>query len=569
MNMDFQKLLLEKQYLDKVIAMGPYHYELFFELRNGYQIPLTITFSSMFPTQLPIVHINEKYHHIPNIPHVMSSGLVCFLDKEGVIWSDIPERTLDFVFERVEQVLISNSPQIEYHREFSYYFGTLENTEPVFSVYTPEDEPKEISVLAMGGKPFAFLADDMESRTLLGKLLNSNINSRNFEKAFYIPLDHIYEGKVPQLDRFWNNEEIPKIIRNHVTDDTLSKIMKFSMNKKRYFYLIRIPLLTGDQTIIGLRYEKVNHSLSKRVIPLLDDSIADHFNVTPLFVFRNDDSTLVDRGGGVQKPINALLVGCGSIGSDLLFLLTRSGIKHFTLIDNDELKIENTYRHFLGMNKSLESKTKVQLLKEEFENRYPNVQIKTIENEVVDTIENGIIDLNDFDLILVAIGDPNIERRLNKLILESSTPAIFTWVEAYGIGGHALVVNNGGKGCYECLIDSELRMYSTFAGKSDVPFIKNMNGCAGSFTPYGSIDSMETAILASRLVLRYLYDDIKGNPLVSWKGSTKSFEENGYQTSNRYEQSTEILNQDDYEYINTSCKICSNLKDEVYSNAQS
>lgn len=566
MNTDFQKLLQEKEYLEKVIEVESFHYEIFFKLRNGYQLPLTITFSPLFPTKLPIVHINQKYHHTPDIPHVMSSGLVCFLDKEGVIWSDVPERTLDFVFDRVEQVLISDSPQIEYHREFSYYFGTLENIEPIFSVYTPDDEPKEISVLAMGGKPFAFLTDHMESRSLLSKLLNSNINSRNLEKAFYIPLDHTYEGKVPQLDRFWSNEEIINIIKDHVTNDTLLKINKFSTNKKRYFYLLRIPLLTGDQTIIGLWYEKINHSLSKRVIPLIDDSIADDFNVTPLFVFRNDDTTLVERGGGVQKPLNALLVGCGSVGSDLLFMLARSGIKHFTLIDNDKLKIENSYRHFLGMNKSIESKTKVKLLKEEFEKRYPNVQIQTIENEVVDAIENGKIDLNDFDLILVAIGDPNIERRLNKLILESSTPAIFTWVEAYGIGGHALIVNNSGKGCYECLIDNGLRMYSSFAGKSDVPFIKNMNGCAGSFTPYGSIDSMETALLASRLVLRYLNNDIKGNPLVSWKGSAKTFEENGFLTSDRYKQPTDILNHDDYEYINTSCKICFNLKDEAYSN---
>lgn len=562
MNTNFQKLLQEKQYLDKIILVGPYHYELFFELRNGYQIPLTITFSPLFPTQLPIVHINEKSHPIPNIPHVMSSGLVCFLDKEGVIWSNVPERTLDFVFERVEQVLMSNSPQIEFHREFTYYFGTLENTEPVFSVYTPGDEAEEISVLAMGGKPFAFLTDDMESKVLLGKLLNTNINSRNLEKAFYIPLDHIYEGKVPQLDKFWNNEEISNLIKNHVTEDTLSKIMNFSMNKKRYFYLIRIPLLTGDYAIIGLWYERVNDYLSKRVVPLLDNSVTGNFKVTPLFVFRNDNTTLIERGGGVQKSLKALLIGCGSVGSDLLFMLARSGIKQFTLIDNDKLEIENSYRHFLGMNKSIESKMKTKLLKEEFEHRYPNVQIQTIENEVLNVIENKKIDLNSFDLILVAIGDPNIERKLNKIILESSTPAIFTWVEAYGIGGHALVVNNGKRGCYECLIDNELRMYSSFAGKSDVPFIKNMNGCAGSFTPYGSIDSMQTALLASRLVLRFLNNNVKGNPLVSWKGCAEAFEENGFMTSDRYKQPTDFLNNDDYKYINNDCIVCSNLESE-------
>ncbi len=564
MNIDFQKLLQEKQYLDGVVEVEQYHYDVFFELRNGYQIPLTITFSPLFPTQLPIVHINEEHHHIPNIPHVMRSGLVCFLDKEGVIWSDLPDRILDFVFERVEQILISNSPKIEFHREFSYYFGTLENIKPVFSVYSPEDEPKEISVLTKRRNPLAFLKNDFESRSLLEKLLNANIGPRNLEKAFYIPLDHTYNGDVPQFDRFWSKEEISAIIRKYAAEDTFKKIMEFSTNKKSYYYLLRIPLLTGDQAIIGLLYEKISDSLSKRVNPIIDGSIADNFNVTPLFVFRNDDNTLIERGGGIQNTLNVLQIGCGSVGSDLLFMLVRSGIKHFTLVDNDKLKIENSYRHFLGMNKSIESGPKVELLKEEFENRYPNVSIKTIENEVLDSIENGKIELNDFDLILVAIGDPNIERKLNKLILESSTPAIFIWVEAYGIGGHALVVNNGGNGCYECLIDNELRLYSSLAGKSDVPFIKNMNGCAGSFTPYGSIDSMETALMASRLVFRFLENDIKGNPLVSWKGSSKIFEENGFQTSDRYNQPTDILNQDDYEYINRNCKVCSNLKDGAY-----
>jgi len=561
--MNFLELLKKKEYLDEIIEVKQFHYDLFFELRNGYKIPMTIIFSPLFPTQLPIIKINKKRHHIPNIPHVMGSGLICFLDKEGVIWSNVPERTIDFVFERVEQVLISNSPQIEYHREFSYYFGSLDNIELVFSVYTPGNEIKEISILAVRGKPFAFLTDDSESKDLLGKILHPSIKSHNLEKAFYIPFDRTYKGNVPQLDKFWSNTEITNIVKENMLEETLAKIMNFSRNKKRYFYLLRIPLLTGDQAIIGLRYEKVNHALSKRVVPLIDEDVADDFKVTPLFVIQNDETTLIERGGGIQKTPNILLVGCGSVGSDLLFILARSGVKQFTLVDNDKLNIENSYRHFLGMNKSLEGETKVKLLKEEIESRYPNMKIQTIENEVLSAIESGEIDLDNFDLIVVAIGDPNIERKINEFILKSSTTAIFTWVEAYGIGGHAIVVNNGGKGCYECLIDDELVMYSSFAGKSDVPFIKNINGCAGSFTPYGSMDSMETALLASRLVLRYLDDNLRGNPLVSWKGSSKLFEENGFLTSDRYKNSSDILNQDLYGYIDEGCKICSNINGEV------
>lgn len=566
MKTDFKKLLSEKEYLENVETINPFQYEFLFNMRNGYTIPLEITFSPLFPTQLPFVYINKRQHIISKIPHVMNNGLICFLEREGVIWNNTPESTLDFVFERVERVLIADSPQIEYHREFSYYFGSLEQLEYVFSVFTLQEEPMEIAVLTLKDKPFSFLNENSESKVFLSRLLKTNINSHSLKKAYYIPLDHTYKGNVPQLDRFWTSEEIIQIIKEHTTSDTLEKIKEFSTNKSNYYYLIRIPLLTGDYTTIGLWYKKINHSLSKRVIPLIDETIANGFEITPLFVFRDDEATLVERGGGVKKDLNALLIGCGSVGSDLLFLLARSGIKQFTLVDDDKLKIENSYRHFLGMDKSIENTSKVKLLKEEMETRYPNSKIHTIEEDALVAIEYGDINLNDYDLIIVAIGDPNVERKLNEFILKSSTPAIFTWVEAYGIGGHALMVNNKDKGCYECLINDELIMYPAFAGRSNVPFIKNMNGCSTSFTPYGSVDSMETALLASRLVLRYLNNEVKGNPLISWKGSSKEFEENGYQTSERYRQPLETLVQDNYQYINYTCTICSMHHEEDVGN---
>ncbi|WRU97854.1 ThiF family adenylyltransferase (plasmid) [Priestia filamentosa] len=555
--MNFREILNQKKYLNDIKVIDKYTYTVNFEMRNDYQIPLIIAFNSLYPARLPYVYIDKKNHHIPDMPHIMRNGMICFLDKEGVLWSNDSHRTIDFVFERVEKVLLENSPHIEFHREFSYYFGTLKDTKAVMSVYTPEANPQEISLLKIKKRPFAFLKDDEESKSVLSRLLKTNIKSRNLDKAFFIPLDYTYKESVPQLDRFWSNEEIVKIVKQHTTKDTLLKIKEFNTNKQSYFYLLSIPLLTEEQAIIGLQYDKIDPFLSRKANPLIEEDCIESFKVTPLFVFRNDDTTLVERGGGIKENPNILLVGCGSIGSDLLFLLARSGLKKFTLIDNDELEMENSYRHFLGMDKAVTNKSKVELLKKEMENRYPKVHIKTINSDILESLEEKSIDLDTFDLIIIAIGDPNIEREVNKFILKSSTPSIFTWVEAYGIGGHALMINNGPKGCYECLISKELQIYSSFAGKSDVPFIKNMNGCAGSFTPYGSVDSMETALLASRMVLRYLDNDIKGNPLVSWKGSAKKFETGGFVTSERYNLPLDTLNNYNYNYINDECECCS------------
>lgn len=566
MIIDYKELLYTKNYLSSVKRVGnTENYECSFVMRNGYEIPIIISFSPLFPVRLPTVYINEAQYNIPSIPHITRSGMICYLDEEGVLWNDNPAATLDFVFKRVEQVLLSNTPQMEYHREFSYYFSTLEGLEPVLSTYVPNDSLEEISVMTKDKKPYFFLGDDIQSQTLQDKLKNRGTNPYNLTKALYIPLDITYKGDVPQLDKFWTNKEINELVSQHLNENTLEELNQFAKNKRRYYYLINLRLLTGEKVLIGLWYERTEHIMPKKVNPIVDKSVADNFYITPLFVLRNDDATLIERGGGVKEDPRVLLIGCGSIGSDLLFLLARSGIKQFTLIDDENLEIENSYRHFLGMDKSFNGKSKVELLKDEFEKRYPSARINAVNKEVLTAIENGEIYLNDFDLILVAIGNPNVERRLNYHIVNSSTPAVFTWVEAYGIGGHALVVNNSKTGCYECLIKDDLTMYQSLAGNSDKPFIKNMNGCAGSYTPYGSVDSMETALLASRMALRMLDNDVIDNPLVSWKGSAKTFEQNGYSTSERFTQSEDTLKQDNFDYINDRCKTCSNHR-EVQSN---
>ena len=218
--------------------------------------------------------------------------------------------------------------------------------------------------------------------------------------------------------------------------------------------------------------------------------------------------------------------------------------------------MENSYRHFLGMNQAFKKEAKVKLLKEEMESRYPNIRIETLEENVLNLIKNKTIDFNQYNLIISAIGDPNIERVFNKLILETDTPAIFTWVEAYGIGGHTLLVNNSDKGCYECLFDKELNNYAAFADKSDKPYTKNINGCSGTFTPYGSMDSMQTALIASRLALKVINNEVTDNPLFSWRGDSEEFRKNGYETSPRYEKSLDDLQEGDINYIRENCKCC-------------
>jgi molybdopterin/thiamine biosynthesis adenylyltransferase len=553
---DLERILNKKSYLNDIKKIDSLNFEMTFILRNGWEIPLVVYFDTHFPSTLPIVKINNEKFKVPKIPHVLKSGTICFLETEGVIWNDIPEVTIDFIFERVERVLLNNKPINEYHKEFSYYFGTLEEKEFAVANLKLKSEIVQLNVWCKKRVPIAFLDQNQESNTIIEKFFDIKLASKTLSKGIYIPLDKVYKDFVPQFDRFWNNDEITNLIIDHLSEEKLKKLENFSFNKSDYYYILEIPLLSGNKVLIGLWYKKTDFSLSKKVNPIIDKTVIDSFKVIPIEIYQIGDGTLIERGGGIKSDSKILLVGCGSVGSDLLFLLARSGLKNFTLVDNDKLTMVNSYRHFLGMDKAVTYKSKVKLLKEEIQSRYPNVEIVPFESEILDAIENRKVKLEDYDLIIVAIGNPNIERKLNKIILESKTPAIFTWVEAYGLGGHALLVNNKGKGCYECLIEDDLQMKSSFAAKSDKPFVRNINGCGGTYTPYGSTDSMQTALIASRLVLRYLNNDVNGNPLISWKGSAKEFRLNGFETSDRYELPYEQLIDGTQDYVSNYCPVC-------------
>ena len=101
--------------------------------KNQQKIKIYIN-KDRFPYELPIVFINtEKQKYIPNIPHITSYGYICYLDKEGVVWSNDTEKVLDLIFERVESLLLQNESIEGIHREFQYYFSKVKNLEYMYS----------------------------------------------------------------------------------------------------------------------------------------------------------------------------------------------------------------------------------------------------------------------------------------------------------------------------------------------------------------------------------------------------------------------------------------------------
>lgn len=481
-----------------------------------------------FPYELPIVFINtEKQKYIPNIPHITSNGYICYLDKEGVVWSNDTEKVLDLIFERVESLLLQNESIEGIHREFQYYFSKVKNLEYMYSYISEGNITRRVKLYINCKNKLKFVFDtNNDDEIKKEELLNSQIIN-----GIYIPFEKYLDIYIPNESKFWSGQEISNLIKRCVTEENIETIRTLTKNNRNTYYILNILLADGQNVLIGLKYENISDEKKpsknkEKEIPILNNY--NDMKITPIFIERIDDNKTLVRGGAITngKDFNILVIGCGSVGSDIIFQLGRSGYKNITIVDYDIFSEDNIYRHFLGKSRVKKDKKKVILMKKELESRYDEVNITAYDNNIFSLLEKNLINLKDFSLVISAIGDVNKERLLNKYILKANVPVIYSWVEAYGLGGHAVLINN--IGCYNCLITDELRCKVNFAGKSEKPFVKNYGGCLGTFTPYGGIDSMQTAIITVRLVHEILINGLKRNKVVSWKGNEKLFINNGY-----------------------------------------
>ncbi|UOH74193.1 ThiF family adenylyltransferase [Acinetobacter schindleri] len=131
-----------------------------------------------------------------------------------------------------------------------------------------------------------------------------------------------------------------------------------------------------------------------------------------------------------------LLVGCGSVGSQIANQLASTGVGHLTLVDPESLSLDNLYRHSLPTNYVNWPKTYGLIL--ELQMKYPWLDTAQKFLGLLELRDENL--LNSFDLVIIAIGSPSQERIFHDFCIsnEIETAVINTWVEGYGIGGMRL-----------------------------------------------------------------------------------------------------------------------------------
>ena len=321
----------------------------------------------------------------------------------------------------------------------------------------------------------------------------------------------------------------------------------------RYWLVFSAPIPDGVASFaIHLR------SATKKPLPLSEEE-ARAWTLIPYNVRSLSRDALVTRGGGATELLDksVLLVGCGSVGSEVAHRLTSAGIGRLTISDPDRFSEMNLYRHTLDIF-SLDN-PKSMALSLDLHRKHPWATVVAWRERLEELRDPAI--LAQFDLIVLAIGSPTLERVFANYCRQQNTQtaALNCWVEAYGIGGHAILGVPGTRGCWHCAyVDPETLGRGLASNLNFLAPNQDLNrthgGCGIQFLPYSGTAASFTATMTADLAVRFLKGTIRVSSTVSWKGPSIEAEDRGFHLTYRYRHFADSL--EVRPLYNPDCDLC-------------
>ena len=151
---------------------------------------------------------------------------------------------------------------------------------------------------------------------------------------------------------------------------------------------------------------------------------------------------------GRMAEAEVLVAGCGSGGGSVALQLAMSGVRHFTLIDNQELGVENVIRHVCGLR--YVGRRKVDALSDVLRDRNPAIDVTTIHVDLL-RYDALISAVERATLVVLATDDDPTRYRLNECCVRTGTPFVVGRVFTRGIGGEVFCYRPNSGGCLACL----------------------------------------------------------------------------------------------------------------------
>ncbi|MGC4127513.1 ThiF family adenylyltransferase [Enterobacter sp.] len=491
---------------------------------------LHIGFPEDYPLVTPVISVSPN----PWLewPHVMDNGICLFSAGNSAVYGDGREVLSDTI-NRVKKLIHFVSPstpaderKAEFEREILSYWvrqlsvssrkllllNTPSVSSPLFALTPAKNQQREQA-------PGVWLSDSPE---VIIDYCNKNGTSVRkqinlIQAAFYVKLRTIPDVRIPAADNFidW--------LKDHILPQEKELLQKWSDKHTGLpcrWVIADIPG-PGPKTLYAFQLERKSVRSGAEIIYGLR---AGKKNITPATVSREDkvltsESYLIDNSSifsrtrdldlGRLAGQKVLLIGAGSLGSQVAMQLVHSGVTHLTILDPDTLSDTNLGRHvlscdYLGCNKALG-------MRDHLEKCIPTARVKAIPSYFHRAIIDKKIKLLDFNCIISTSADWGAEYHLWLFKSESTRFSVIQgWTEPFALVGHALGCPASVKGDARHLFDRNgafLKRFSEWPNNGVV----NIPACGAGFIAGNAVNIQTIAAMITHMALSYMQQEDKNS----------------------------------------------------------
>lgn len=544
------------------IAMYSVEYHGHGTLKLGFKASFPYTLPSIFISPVPVMHL-----------HIDSKGKICLTDESSLLLDVSKPAQIIVECLRLADRVLNLSPddpqyQAELKKEFLSYWGlqghgtAIQSIFPVSNCHSIQEIP-----LLNAGKNYILAPSLPDANSFICDYCGlSPIDTSKVtpQCAWVIRLKDGAALLSPFEDHNWS--DIIGYIKNNADKETRQKFWDLAskpVTKTTVWLIFVVPAADkAEGDIVFGVYVGINN------IHKMPIKASRSRTVLQVNVIRRDYDFLLSRCGASPSLIDkrVLLLGCGSVGSFLANNLCQMGITQLDILDKDTFSIDNVYRHFMGFEAVKQKATlyKSDLLRNILSEKYAYLDIDSL-NYINRTVESVILENPDrlfqYDLIISALGEPTLNLAINDLLVthQISVPFIVCFNEPYGIGGHVITTNISNESCLRCFYtDPTCGTLCSFRGSlvgANQIFKKTISGCSGTFVPYNTLDSQQTALYAARKAVEVLTGKLTYNDFYTWRGDASLLISQGFNVSEYFHSNAEIKH-----FSNSNCPICQGRK---------
>jgi len=246
-------------------------------------------------------------------------------------------------------------------------------------------------------------------------------------------------------------------------------------------------------------------------------------------VERFDPAWVHGRGHNKDQPklesSSVLVLGCGSLGSQVAVRLAQSGVGTIRLVDPQALDSANVGRHALGIDSV--GRSKARELAGEMRRRFPHIRvIEDFDERWQALLERRPEIFTEANVIVACLGEWRADGQLGEWQVKNNCRIVYGWLDEHGVAAHALALA-GSTPALTCVLgeDGNLRVPETLWDGDGL--VQAEPACGTLFQPYGAIDVAHAEALVSRLSIDILTEAAKAPLHRVYAGSTPQIAEAG------------------------------------------